>query len=158
MKLRKAQKEDLNRVADLYRSVVGIPGCTWNESYPGAFELEHDFRNRNLFVLQEGEQVIGAVSIVIPRELDALTNWRCLDKAVEIARVVIDRDHARKGLAQIMLEELFIRLKARGCEAIHLSVASCNPAAIRTYEKLEFCFLTRIEMYEHSYHLCERIL
>jgi len=79
---------DLPQIASLYRAAIGFPGCTWNESYPGAFELEQDFASGNLYVLSEGETVIGAVSVVSPNELDNAYTWE-VQNAREIARVVI---------------------------------------------------------------------
>ena len=158
MELRKALSYELSQIAALYRSAIGTPGCTWNGDYPGAFELEHDFQGGNLYVLTNRAGVIGAVSLVQPRELDGCADWECRENAAEIARVVIGRDFAGHGLAVTMLKMLFIRLKEKGCGAVHLSVAKCNPAAIRTYRKLGFTFLDERDMYGHSYYLCELIL
>lgn len=57
-----------------------------------------------------------------------------------------------------MLRALFAELKTHGCNAIHLSVACCNEAAIRTYQKLDFAFLGECEMYGNRYFLCEKKL
>ena len=159
MKLRNALETELPQIAALYRSAIGTPGCTWNDEYPGTFELIHDFEGGNLYVLTRDDQVIGAVSVVSPNELDDFDCWQVrAGSQKEIARVVVSRDYAGQGIAVTMLRLLFEKLNREGCGAIHLSVAKCNPAAIRTYRKLGFAFLGACEMYGHSYYLCELIL
>lgn len=157
MTFRNAVSGDLPQIASLYRAAMVTPGCTWNENYPGAFELEHDFASGNLYVLSEGKTVIGAVSVVSPSELDDACDWEVQD-AREIARVVISRDHKGRGLAVQMLIRLFAKLKHEGCRAIHLSAACCNFAAVKTYRRLGFAFLAQADLYGHRFFLCEKKL
>ncbi len=157
MIFRNAISDDLPQIADLYRAAIGIPGCTWNENYPGAFELEHDFSSGNLYVLSEGETVVGAVSVVSPNELDDAYIWE-IPNAKEIARVVISQNYQGRSLAAQMLHKLFEKLKQEGCRAIHLSVACCNHAAIKTYQRQGFAFLAQADLYGNRYHLCEKKL
>ena len=157
MIFRIANSDDLPQIASLYRAAIGTPGCTWNESYPGNFELEHDFASGNLYVMSEGETVIGAVSVVSPNELDDAYTWE-VQNAKEIARVVISQDYKGRSLAVQMLSQLFEKIKRESCDAIHLSVACCNAAAIKTYQRLGFAFLAQAHLYGHQFYLCEKIL
>ncbi len=157
MTFRSAIGSDLPQIASLYRAAIGTPGCTWNESYPGVLELEHDFASGNLYVLAEGKTVIGAVSVVFPNELDDACAWE-VRNAKEIARVVISQDCRGRGLAAQMLPKLFDKLHREGCAAIHLCAACCNNAAIKTYRRLGFAFLAQAELYGHPFCLCEKKL
>ncbi len=157
MIFRSAIPGDLPQITGLYRAAIGTPGCTWNENYPGAFELEHDFASGNLYVLAEGETVVGAVSVVSPNELDDACAWE-IQNAKEIARVVISQNHKGRGLAAQMLSQLFAKLKQEGCAAIHLSAACCNSAAIKTYRRLGFSFPAQAHLYGHQFFLCEKKL
>ncbi len=157
MTFRNANLGDLPQITSLYRAAIGTPGCTWNENYPGAFELKHDFASGNLYVLSEGETVVGAVSVVSPNELDNACAWE-IQNAREIARVVISKDHKGRGLAVQMLSQLFAKLKHEGCNAIHLCAACCNTAAIKTYRRLDFSFLAQAHLYGHQFYLCEKKL
>lgn len=157
MIFRSAIGGDLPQIANLYRAAMDTPGCTWNENYPGAFELKHDFASGNLYVLSEGEAVIGAVSVVSPNELDDAYAWK-VQNAKEIARVVISQDYKGRGLAVQMLSWLFEKLHQEGCAAIHLSVACCNNAAIKTYRRLGFSFLSQADLYGNRFYLCEKKL
>ena len=89
MTIRQAGAEEAERVVDLYRMVIGQPYCTWNDRYPGIGEVNHDIETNNLFVCEEGDSLIGAISIVPENELDDVMNWAVSQNAYEIARVVI---------------------------------------------------------------------
>ena len=76
MIFRKAEKQDLEAVFALYRSVVGTPCCVWNDDYPGWPEIHEDFENGTLYVVSREEAILGAISIVVKNELDELTFWQ----------------------------------------------------------------------------------
>ena len=159
MIFRKASAGDLAQIAVLYTSAIGTEGCTWDQEYPGELEIHGDFAAGGLYVLEEESCVIGAVSVVPENELDELGCWELTDGSQrEIARVVIARGHAGRGLAGRMLSRLFEELKASGCHGVRLAVACGNGAAIRTYQKLGFTFLGECEMYGSRYYLCEKEL
>lgn len=159
MKLRKAKATDLDCILTLYTEAIGREGCVWDEEYPGANFLRSDLAAGDLYVLEDGGEIIGAVSLEQEREYDDLAEFAITDKSErEIARVVIAKRHSGKGLAAKMLQMLFDTLKAEGLRGIRLSVASCNEAAMRTYKKLGFAFLAPAKLYGGDYWLCERIL
>ena len=155
--LRHARMRDLQDVYRLYRSSVGREGCAWDEEYPGRFELERDFTGKNLYVLTDGNSVLGAVSVVNPPELAGEGGWTPA-MCVEIARVVVEESVSGQGYASYMLRELFFILKEREIESIRLSVSLGNPAALRLYQKLGFRFLKRKALYGGEYFLCEKLL
>lgn len=159
MKLRKAKATDLDCILTLYTEAIGREGCVWDEEYPGANFLRSDLAAGDLYVLEDGGEIIGAVSLEQEREYDDLADFAITDETErEIARVVIAKEHSGKGLAAKMLQMLFDTLKAEGLRGIRLSVASCNEAAMRTYKKLGFVFLAPAKLYGGDYWLCERIL
>ena len=89
MIFRKAKKNEAEAVLDLYKSVISIPFCTWDESYPGEEEIKEDLSAGTLYVLEEKQELIGAVSIVPENELNDLDCWTVKENAREFARVVI---------------------------------------------------------------------
>ena len=155
---RKAVKEDLPFVLNLYRGAIGTPGCVWDEEYPNEETLKEDFEGENLYVFLDGETVIGAVSRLPDTDLDGRADWKTTKGHIEIARVVISRAYAGKSLAVKMLESLFDCLRKQGVTAVHLAAAVCNPAAVKTYKKLGFEFLKEAFVYGHEYYLCEKQL
>ena len=154
MTFRKAEKQDLEAVFALYRSVVGKPCCVWNDDYPGWPEINEDFENGTLYVMSQGEALLGAISIVVQNELDGLTCWQKRD-AREIARVVVAAGQQRKGIAQRMVTEIAAILKAQKVESIHLLVAKANPPAQNVYRKCGFQFLGSCFMFGHDYIGCD---
>ena len=159
MNLRNATEQDLPAVFALYTEAIGREGCVWDAEYPGDHFLRSDLEAGDLYVLTEDDTVIGAVSLEQEREYDGLAPFVLNDDSErEIARVVIAKSHAGRGLAAKMLQLLFAHLKEIGVRGIRLSVASCNAAAMGTYRKLGFTFLNRAQLYGGDYWLCEKLL
>ena len=158
MTFRNARPSDARDVLQLYRSVMGHPYCTWNEFYPGEEEISADLRSGDLFVLEDGEQLIGAVSAVPENELDEQPFWAAREGAAEIARVVIRPSYQGQGISSLLIQNMLDVLEKRGCKAVHLSVAEVNIPARKTYERLGFITVGRVFMYGNYYFLCEKIL
>lgn len=157
MKFRAAAQEDLNTVYALYRSVIGTPYCVWNAEYPGWEEIQDDFSHDNLFVMAEGYEILGAISIVPQNELDDLPFWKS-SPACEIARVVVSASHQGQGIAAKMVQQVSEIIKARGISAIHLLAAQSNPPAQKVYRKCGFREVGTCHMFGHDYLAFEKIL
>lgn len=155
--LRHAESKDLMAVYRLYRSGVGRIGCAWDADYPGLLELQQDFAGNNLYVFSDGSCILGAVSVVDPPELADESCWTDSSFA-EISRVVVDASVSGQGYATCMLCELFAVLKNQRIYSVRLSVSLGNEAALRLYQRLDFRFLTRKEIYGGTYYLCEKVL
>ncbi len=52
--------------------------------------------------------------------------------------LAVDPDWRRAGLARALMDEVELRLAARGCPKINLQVRTSNPEAIAFYERLGF--------------------
>lgn len=136
--LRAATKEELPQIMKLYRSVVGLEGCTWDAFYPNEDTLLEDFEAGQLFVLWKGEQILGAGSIVPENELDDLDCWQFRENARELARIVIAPKFQGKGYGKQLVEKLSERLKQSSHDAIHILVAKRNHSAQRMYQQIGF--------------------
>lgn len=159
MTLKHADYNDLEKIMQLYKSVIGTEFCAWNEYYPEYEELNHDFETENLYTLNENNTIIGAVSVVPENEMDNLDIWKINDKTVhEIARIVVDKKYQGKGNAYQMVSLIIEHLKENGCKSVHLSVADINIPAWKTYKKLGFEIVGEQDMYGGHYFLCEKIL
>ncbi len=156
--LRLADEADADAVRALWRSAVGTPFCVWNEAYPGEEELAADLATDGLFVLCDGETVVGAVSVVPERELDDLPGWTVREGHCEIARVTVAPDCRGRGLAATMVGALLPILRERGYAAVHLSVEVGHIPAKRTYTRCGFAAVGEAELWGHRYVLMERIL
>ncbi len=153
---RKATREDASAIYALYKSVIGEEFCVWTESYPDMLEIDGDLKTDNLFVLTDGEKIIGAISIVPENELDGFASFT--SDGAEIARVVIAKEYRGKSLSKEMVSEIEKILCNRGAKAIHLSVAKSNFPAFKTYIKAGFKAVGEAEMYGGDYYLMEKLL
>ncbi len=75
MVFRKTVKNEAKNIVFLYKSVIGMPFCTWDETYPGEEEIKDDLSSETLYILEDDGELIGAISIVPENELDAFNCW-----------------------------------------------------------------------------------
>ena len=158
MVFRKAKKIEAEAVMDLYRTVMGAPFCTWDESYPGETEIKGDLFSGTLYVLEENQDLIGAISIVPENEINDFDCWKVKDHTREFARVVLRPDYQHKGLSVILVEGIIRELQKQNVAAIHIAVAKDNLPAQGLYRKMDFDFCGEADLYGHSFFLCEKIL
>ncbi len=142
----------------LYKAVNGTQFCTWNESYPGKREINRDLFAGTLLVLEDHQELIGAISIVPENELDDMDCWNVRENAREFARVVLRPDHQRKGLSVHLIEGVIQELRKQGVTAVHIAVAKKNIPAQKLYRKMGFDFCGEASIYEHDFFLCEKIM
>lgn len=156
--LKAAKKEEFPQILKLYRSVIGIPGCTWTVFYPNEATLHEDFKTGNLFVLHKGKKMIGAASIVPENELDDLSCWQFQDHAREIARIVIAPEFQGKGYGKHLVKKLCLKLESMDCKAVHILVAKENHHALNLYRNTGFKNKGECERYDHAYYAYEKKL
>lgn len=158
MEFRLAKFEELPLVQALYHSVIGSKFCTWDEDYPGFKEINTDYGNLSLFVLTEGDALLGAVSAVPENELEELDCWQHRENTAELARVVVAPSVQGKGLSRNLVTEAETLLRKRGTEAVHLLAAVQNLPANRCYASCGYKRYAPVEMYDNLYYPCEKKL
>lgn len=156
--MRLAKKDQLPKILQMYRDVIGRPGCNWSISYPNEITLQEDFCSGNLYVLSKGRKIIGAGSIVPKNELDDLPCWHFPENAREIARIVIKPEFQSKGHGKHLARRLCIQARKSGAKAVHLLVSTENPHAIRLYRNIGFYGRVQCKRYGHTYYAFEKKL
>lgn len=157
MIFRKATQADRAAVYALYRSLVGTPRCTWDENYPGWLQINEDLAAGGLYVMAQGDSILGAISIVAENELDALPCWKCR-MAKEIARVAVTPGQQGKGIGFAMAQNVCAMLAQQGVPAVHLLVSPENAPAQRIYQKCGFEYLGPCTMFGLDFLACEKRL
>ena len=152
---RKARADETDTILSLYRSVIGTPFCTWNDEYPGLWEITHDLETGNLFVLETEGRLVGSISIVPENELDGLNGWSSLSNAGEFARVVVHPAFQGRHLARLLVSRVLEEMKERGFKSVHIAVVKENTPALKTYLNLGFRLVGEAAMWGHAFHLCE---
>lgn len=156
--LSQAKKENLKQILQLYRSVIGQPGCHWTIAYPNEATLHEDFRSGGLYVLRKGKTIIGAGSIVARNELDDLECWSNPQNAREIARIVIAPKYQGKGYGKYLVNQLCVILDRSKHSAVHLLVSDQNNHAKNLYRETGFFSRGPVHRYGHDYYAFERKL
>ena len=151
--LRRAKASDIDDIAAIYRSCIGIAGTTWNEYYPLRRDAERDLAVNGLYVAEVGGTTVGCVS-VIRSELEALAGWRMRGDG----GLAVRPDRRGHGYAADIISAVTRSLKNDGCPAVHLLAARSNRAAVRTYEKLGFELCGECRMYDIDFYMYEKLL
>ncbi len=133
-----AKEEDRIEIMNLYRSMIGVKGCTWSEEYPNMELLNRDIENKNQFCMKnDTDNIIAAIVIDEDEEVRKLPFWNPdYKKAGELARLAVRQDYQNQGIAVKLIRETAKIMRGRGYDAIHFLVSRSNPAALASYQKL----------------------
>ncbi|MDE6101934.1 MAG: GNAT family N-acetyltransferase [Ruminococcus sp.] len=159
MNLRKAVQTDIDIIVELYRSVIGLNNSLWTADYPTRQNAVSDFRNGNLYVLENNNIIIGACSVESESVFENTYFWKINDGTqCEISRIVISPEYQGNGYAKIMVGKLIEKLAENGCKSVHLFVVKSNVPAVEAYKRLNFDFSGEYSMFGHEYFAMEYIV
>lgn len=153
-----ATHDDKEAVMALYRAMIGLPGCTWNEHYPTADLLERDLDAGNVFVLRDAAgEILATIAIDQDEDVEALPHWSgAPGEYRELARLCVRRDIQSRGLARRMLAFGMEELERRGCIGVHFLVSPGNPRALAAYAVFGFDHVGSAELYGQSWYCYEK--
>lgn len=158
MLFRKAQENESEKILNVYHSVIGSQFCAWNNLYPSEYEICADMEAGTLYVIENQNAIISAISVVPENELDGFDCWEEKENAREFARVAVMPDCQGKGIAGILVSKIEKILKSQCIGAIHISVAKKNIPAQKLYQSHGFSIRGEAEMYGNSFWLFEKLL
>lgn len=152
-----ALPSDVEEIAEIYRSLIGMPGCTWDDHYPTVDFVRRDIEDGNLFKAVVGGKIAGSAYMGDYEERSTLECFRGFGKLGEFGRVGVRRELHRTGVAQTMLEHLKNTAKERGYDAIALLVGRQNYGAMALYEKIGFERVGESNLYDTEWYcyLCK---
>lgn len=135
--LRRAKASDIDDIAAIYRSCIGIAGTTWNEYYPLRRDAERDLAVNGLYVAEVGGTTVGCVS-VIRSELEALAGWRMRgDGVLELSRLAVRPDRRGHGYAADIISAVTRSLKtmaAPPCICLPLAVTARRSGPMKSLD------------------------
>ena len=157
-RLAPARPEDGAAVLALYRSLLGTPGTTWNEYYPGPEEVTADTARGSLWCAwgEDGSLLAAASLGDDDPDIRDLSCWTPAAKSCELSRVGVRRDLHGQGMGEAFTRRLLEEAKAQGRETVRLLVSRDNPAAARLYQKLGFRTCGETRMYQVDW-LCQEL-
>lgn len=154
---RQASFEDASEIEKLYASVKDGEFCTWDEDYPGMFQINQDLEAGTLFVLTLKAKVIGSVSINPENELDVEDCWVLTKGAAEFSRLCLHKDYQGMGLSRHMVRLVENEIRSRGFKGVHIIAALKNIPACSCYISEAYEIRQRVHMFGHEFYAMEKI-
>ena len=150
-----ATKDDVSEIMDIYRSLVGTPGCTWNEHYPDTATVESDISSKSLYVLKMNDKIV-AVAAASTGDFADLNDFEWAPKnPCLLARLAVKPSMHKRGIGTIILENTIKAVKENGHDGIVMLVSKVGIPAQALYEKhgFERCgetFMYGIDFYRYE--------
>lgn len=158
LEFRKATEADLDEIWELYRSLVDLPGCTWNEEYPSREIISGDIGRGDQFCLVAEDGRIAASAAVHPAdELEKLFQWNGKLKApCELSRLGVGLEVQNQGVGKRLLMLLLEEARRRGYDGMQMLVGQENHAALSLYRSLGFAICGETHCYETDWFCLEK--
>lgn len=156
-KIRKATIDDVEDIVEIYHSLIGTPGCAWNEYYPSIKEAEKDIRENGLFCVCDNKKIIAIATVGKDEDLDELSCWgKEIKRPCDLFRVGVIRDFQNKGIASKLIRYIEDDVKKCGFDGIRFLVSKTNPSALALYNKLEYKCCGETNMYDIEWFCYEK--
>jgi ribosomal protein S18 acetylase RimI-like enzyme len=150
-----ANQENVSKVLDFYRSLVGTPGCTWHLNYPNKEIVEQDINSKSLYLLKENGEIISVAFAGISDELTGL-KWSSKNPC-DLARIGVLSSRQNQGIGSIMLNKVINTVKERGFDGIRMLVSKNNISALALYDKNGFSRCGETNMYDIDFYCYEMV-
>ena len=147
-----AKPSDAEEILEIYRSLIGLQGCVWDEHYPTIEFVRRDIENGCLFKAVVDGKTAGAAYCGDYEEQQLLECFEGAKKLGEFGRVGVRREFHRMGVARALLGFLKNNAKERGYDAVSLLVSRNNHGAIALYEDLGFKKVGESELYDNEWY------
>ncbi len=148
-----------NEAVSLYNSLIGLPGCTWDEEYPNREIIQGDLNAGNLYGAFDGNRLIAVGAALPDEELTHLDCWRIpAQKPCVFSRIGVHTAYQGKGIAGQMVRYMEDEMRLAGFDAARMLVSPGNEKALQAYRGCgyEECGSTR--MYEEDWLCFEKKL
>ena len=133
---RLANYDEISEIMDIYHSLIGTPGCTWDLYYPSRETAEYDINNGFLYVLKNGEKIIAVASAGNLDELGDL-QWK-LRNPCELARIGVMPTMQKQGIGSVLLKHIINAMADKGYDGMRFTAWKNNLAALALYNKNGF--------------------
>ena len=131
-----ANYDDIPEIVNIYYSLIGTPGCTWEPDCPYSEWAEEDINNQRLYILKKDTKIVAVASMGDYDELDDL-QWS-LKNPCELLRIGVLAPLRNQGIGTIILQHIIRTAKEKGYDGIRFIVSKTNPAALALYDKNGF--------------------
>jgi len=156
---RKAQPDQADAIFSLYREVVAEGKKTgashWSEDYPTRAFLDEDIELQRMFVLEDGNTLIAAVSLLETDDLDdEPVGWQDVRSCVPV-RLCVSPEYQGQRIGEHIMNCLIDYAKSQGYKSMRLLAAENSIAANCLYTRMGFVCLGVIQLYDRSFNAYE---
>lgn len=125
----------------------------WTNKYPSRAIIESDLNNEFLYILRQGEEIIGAVNISEQQEseYDAVKWAFDSSKVLVVHRLVVKPAYQGKGFAKQLMDFAEDFAKRNGYTSIRLDTYSKNNRSIDFYKKRNYVASGEVNFPERAF-------
>jgi len=157
----KARSDQADAIFSLYREVVAEGqkhgASHWSEDYPTRVFLDEDIELQRIFVLEEGNTLIAAVSLLETDDLDdEPVGWQDVKSCVPV-RLCVSPKYQGQRIGEYMMNCLIEYVKPLGYQSMRLLAAENSIAANRLYTRMGFVCLGVVQLYGMSFNAYELV-
>lgn len=156
--IEKANDGDSAEVFSLLRSLVGTPGCSWDEYYPSMELVRADIAAGAMFIIRIGGAIAACASVESDDEISTLD---CFDKRIKnpvlLCRVASASAFQRRGLAHALVRHIIAYAPSLGADGVILLAAKNNIPALNLYKNLGFEICGECVMYDTDWYCMQLI-
>ena len=150
-----ANQDEIPDIVNIYHSLVGTPGCTWDLDYPSKETAKLDVSNDWLYTLKMNDRIIAVASVGDYDELGDL-QWKP-ENPCELMRIGVRQEFQKQGIGTILLKHIINISKEKGYDGMRFLVSKTNPAALALYDKNGFERCGEVIRYDIDFY-CYQIM
>jgi ribosomal protein S18 acetylase RimI-like enzyme len=140
MRFTQAKPDQLEEIVPMYEEVKKVMNenalYQWGDDYPNADVLEEDIRQGHMYLLTEGNRILGAVVLDqhFEPEYESIPWHDLSDRFLVIHRLSVNPAFQGRGIAKTLLGEIEWFAKEQGYKSIRLDTQVTNRKAMSLYD------------------------
>jgi ribosomal protein S18 acetylase RimI-like enzyme len=150
-----ANYNDIPEIVNIYHSLIGTPGCTWDLDYPNQESAEYDIDNKWLYILKKNDKIIAVASAGKFDDWEHL-QWKPKNPC-ELARIGVLPEMQKQGIGSIIVQNIITIMKERGFDGIRFIVSKTNYAALALYERNGFERCGETFVFDRDWHCYQMV-
>ncbi len=158
-KIQMANENNIEEILDIYHSLIGKDGCTWDLDYPNITDIKNDINKNSLYIVLNNKEIIAVAAAGEDDELEELDCYsKDIKKPCDLARIAVKSEYQNKGIAKYLVKYIEQDVIKRNFDGIHFLVSKTNPHAKAVYDKLSYVCCGECVMYEKDWYCYEKRL
>lgn len=156
-KIEIATEKNAEEILDIYHSLIGKDGCSWNYDYPNIDDVKNDINNKSLYILLQNKEIIAVAAAGEDNELKKI---ECYSKQIKapcgLARIAVKTQYQNKGIAKYLISYIEKQVIKKGFDGIHFLVNKTNLHAKAVYDKMGYICCGEHIMYDKEWYCYEK--